>query len=127
YTYDAEGVRRSKQNDNVQGSKITYISDTLCEYSQTLAEIKGSGELNTSYTIGLELISLTRGGEEYYYISDGHGDVRIITDEDSHVKTKYRYNGYGELIETSGDIENSHMYAGECYDEESGLKNISAL
>ena len=81
YTYDAEGVRRSKENTNVQGNKITYISDTLCEYSQTLAEINGSGELNTSYTIGLELISLTRGGEEYYYISDGHGDVRIITDE----------------------------------------------
>ena len=64
YTYDAEGVRRSKQNDNVQGSKITYISDTLCEYSQTLAEINAAGELNTAYTIGLELISLTRGGEE---------------------------------------------------------------
>ena len=37
------------------------------------------------------------------------------------------YSGYGELIETPGDIENSHMYAGECYDEESELKNISAL
>ena len=98
----------------------------MCEYSQTLAELNGSGELNTSYTIGLELISLTRGGEEYYYISDGRGDVRFITDEDSHVKTKYRYSGYGELIETSGDIENSHMYAGECYDEESGLYYLRA-
>ena len=126
YTYDAECVRRSKQNDNVQGSKITYISDTLCEYSQTLAELNSSDELCTSYTIGLEIISLTRGEEEYYYISDGHGDVRIITDEDGHVKTKYRYNGYGELIETSGDIENSHMYTGECYDEESGLYYLRA-
>ena len=98
----------------------------MCEYSQTLAEINGSGELDTSYTIGLELISLTRGGEEYYYISDGHGDVRIITDEEGHIKIKYRYSGYGELIETSGDIENSHMYAGECYDEESGLYYLRA-
>ncbi|MBQ9232504.1 MAG: RHS repeat-associated core domain-containing protein [Lachnospiraceae bacterium] len=71
-------------------------------------------------------MSLTRGGEEYFYISDGHGDVRIITDEDGHVKTKYRYSGYGELIETSGDIENSRMYAGECYDEESGLYYLRA-
>ncbi|SEF64099.1 RHS repeat-associated core domain-containing protein [Eubacterium ruminantium] len=86
YTYDAEGVRRSKTcissdsstnstcenntdtgventsnsgKSSVQGSSGTtlYISDALTEFSQTLAETDEAGRVKKNYTIGFELIS----------------------------------------------------------------------
>ncbi|MBR6402506.1 MAG: glycohydrolase toxin TNT-related protein [Eubacterium sp.] len=125
YAYDAEGVRRSKTNNSAKET-ILFVTDTNCEYSTTLAETDKNGKLNRGYITAGEIISMDFSNQNIYYISDGHGDVRILTDENSAEKATYKYNAYGELLEKTGTIDNSYLYAGEYLDAETGLYYLRA-
>jgi len=100
YTYDAEGVRRSKVNGD---DTIYYISDTTGSLSYTLAETDKSGEVIATYNRADVLISQVREEVTSYYLFDGHGDVRALNNEEGRITDKYRYNAYGELVERSGE------------------------
>ncbi len=123
YSYDAEGVRRSKVNDE---ETIYYVSDTTGSLSYTLAETDAEGKAIASYTRADVLISQARGEESSYYLFDGHGDVRGLLDVEGNVTDTYRYNAYGELLERSGDTENHYLYTGEYYDGTSNLYYLRA-
>ncbi|MDD6072554.1 MAG: hypothetical protein PUC12_17350, partial [Clostridiales bacterium] len=123
YTYDAEGVRRSKTNS---GGAVYFVSDTTGSLSQTLAETDADGNLAAAYTRADTLISQTRGDKTSYYLYDGHGDVRALINEEGRISDKYRYNAYGELLEQSGDTENHYLYTGEYYDGTSNLYYLRA-
>ena len=102
------------------------MTDTNCDYSTTLAETDINGKLNRGYVTAGEIISMDFSGQNIYYICDGHGDVRILTDQNCSEKAAYRYNAYGELIEKTGYIENNYLYAGEYLDAETGLYYLRA-
>ena len=125
YTYDAEGVRRSKTN-NVAKNTTLYVTDTNCDYSTTLAETDTNGKLNRGYISAGEIISMNFSNQSIYYICDGHGDVRILTDENGIEKSTYRYNAYGEIIEKKDTFDNGYLYAGEYLDSETGLYYLRA-
>ena len=123
YTYDAEGVRRTKEN----GTKtIYYVSDTTGSLSYTLAETDEVGETLAAYTRADTLISQIRGEESSYYLYDGHGDVRGLLDTEGTITDTYRYNAYGELLEQTGNTENHYRYTGEYYDSTSNLYYLRA-
>ena len=123
YTYDAEGVRRTKEN----GTKtIYYVSDTTGSLSYTLAETDEVGETLAAYTRADTLISQIRGEERSYYLYDGHGDVRGLLDTEGTITDTYRYNAYGELLEQTGNTENHYRYTGEYYDSTSNLYYLRA-
>ena len=123
YTYDAEGVRRSKSNAE---ETIFFVSDTTGSLSQTLAETDGRGNVKAEYTRADSLIAQVRAGEVSYYLYDGHGDVRALLNEAGRITDKYRYNAYGELLEKEGDTENHYLYTGEYYDGTSNLYYLRA-
>ncbi len=62
----------------------------------------------------------------FYYLYDGHGDVRALLNEAGRITDKYRYNAYGELIEKTGDTENHYLYTREYYDGTSNLYYLRA-
>ena len=64
YTYDAEGVRRSKKNDV---EDIVFVSDTTGSLSYTLAEFDSEDNFLTAYTRADTLISQMRmlSGQRY--------------------------------------------------------------
>ena len=131
YTYDAEGVRRSKTSYNESGSKTTlYVSDTFTDYAQTLAETDEAGVIKISYTIGFELINSTRFNQsadtDLYYILDGHSDVRLLLDESATVKSSFRYSAYGEMLGFIGVVTDGYYYTGEYMDSETGLYYLRA-
>lgn len=123
YTYDAEGVRRSKTTGT---DSIYFVSDTRGELSQTLAETDGRGNVKAEYTRADSLTAQVRAGEVSYYLYDGHGDVRALLNEAGKITDQYRYNAYGELLEKEGDTENHYLYTGEYYDGTSNLYYLRA-
>ena len=60
------------------------------------------------------------------YLSDGHGDVRYLTDETGNITDYYRYTAYGELAQKVGTTQNPYLYCGEYYDEGTGLYYLRA-
>ncbi len=127
YSYDAEGVRRSKTaSEGEEEKEILFISDTSGELSRTLAETDEEGELLASYGWGDTLLSQTREGKTSTYLYDGQGNVRGLLDEKGNLTDTYAYNAYGELTEKTGETENHFLYTGEYYDGVSGLYYLRA-
>ena len=124
YGYDAEGVRVFKESDGV---KTTYVVDKSETYTQVLAERKSTGEI-FYYTRGTGLNSRTEKttGEKTFYLSDGHGNVRTLTDTTGNVTDCYSYNAYGVLLTKEGNTENSYLYCGEQMDNATGLYYLRA-
>ena len=67
-----------------------------------------------------------------YYLKNSHGDVIGQMDENGNLLTSYAYNAFGEQISVVAifgeqkSITNRFLYAGEQYDETSGLYYLRA-
>jgi RHS repeat-associated protein len=80
-----------------------------------------------SYVLaGLEIVSQYRAGETSYYLHDGQGSVRALTDPAGAVTDRYTYAAFGELVEQEGATENPYRYTAQQYDEEAGLYSLRA-
>lgn len=73
---------------------------------------------------GLGLISANRGGEESFYINDGHSGVRFLSNENGAVTDSYDYDGYGNLISSTGSTENNYLYRSEQFDPNLGMQYL---
>ena len=124
YTYDYEGNRTSKAT-TTSGGNVEYIQ-YLNDNSSLTNVIVEIGSENVYYTVGADLISQEVDGEVYVYLYDGHGTVRALADEDGKVTDTYSYDAFGNLIDSTGDTENSYLYCGEQYDETTGLYYLRA-
>ena len=123
YLYDWAGTRTAKITDGVL---TYYLVDTGGVLSQVLAELDHTGALITHYTRGAELISLSRPGEKYYYLHDGHGSVRALSDADGQVTDTYIYDAFGNLLSKTGTTANDFLYTGEQYDINTGFYYLRA-
>ncbi len=159
--YDGDGNRIAKTVTDGFGSRTTaYLVDDRnpSGYAQVLAELgtwnlePGTGALSRVYTYGLDLInedqihSSVTG--DYWAVSfygyDGHGNVRLLTDEGGNITDTYDYDAFGTLIEqkvwdpafmslvpVSPDnqeliTDNHYLYTGEQFDPDLGLYFLRA-
>ena len=76
YTYDVEGNRLTKTTN---GKLTKYIVDSN-GLSQVLAELDSNNKVVAEYTHGAEIVSQTRNDIKHYYLFDGNGNVRMLTD-----------------------------------------------
>ncbi len=74
----------------------------------------------------MELISLERTDEVRYYLYDGHGNVRHLTDNNGAVTDTYDYDAFGNITEKTGETENSYLYCGEQFDANTGFYYLRA-
>jgi RHS repeat-associated protein len=123
YTYDYAGNRISKTTDS---EHTKYLLDTNGSLTQVIAELDLYGNVKAYYTRGDELISQDREGEISYYIYDGHGNVRFLTNASGHVTDSYDYDAFGNLLNRTGDTENNYLYCGEQFDSTTGLYYLRA-
>ena len=67
------------------------------------------------------------GTEEitYEYMYNAHGDVVTLL-TDGEVVATYYYDSFGNILDQTGEVSNSILYAGYQYDEETGLYYINA-
>jgi RHS repeat-associated protein len=123
YGYDYSGNRISKTTET---GTTGYIVDTNAGLPYVLAETDSDNEVVTYYSVGDELVSLSRADETRYYFFDGHGDTRLLADEDGVITDTYDYDSFGNLTAKTGTTENDFLYTGEQYNENTGLYYLRA-
>ena len=153
YGYDAEGVRIWKETSE---NRTIYTVDKSLTYTQVLLELKTSDDEQQEsteeyyYTRGNRLICRNicndksynvektdtenvgienNAGEEnakVYYLYDGHGNVRTLTDKDGKTTDTYTYTAYGVLLTETGSTDNDYLYCGEQRDSLTGLYYLRA-
>ena len=122
YTYDVEGNRLTKTTN---GKLTKYIVDSN-GLSQVLAELDENGSVTAEYTHGAEIVSQSRNGIKHYYLFDGNGNIRMLTDVEGAVTDTYDYDSYGIATASTGLTVNSYRYCGEYQDETTGLYYLRA-
>jgi RHS repeat-associated protein len=119
-TYDGDGNRVSK---TVGGVTTYYLVDDVnpSGYEQVLEEYCGS-TLTNVYNYGLGLISQRQPSmSTNYFISDGHGSTRMLTDNGGTVVNVLVYDAYGNLIASNGVLQTGYLYSGQQFDSDLGL------
>jgi RHS repeat-associated protein len=155
YSYDANGIRRSQQISDANGSSRTeFLVDPNQAYAQVLEEWDANGNplgnatLSNVYVYGDDLISQTLlAGDQisatsiYHY--DGLGTTRALsaynvdasgTPQAGHgaITDRYAYTAFGESDpagssgNTSGNTDNNYRYTGEQLDPNLGFYYLRA-
>ncbi|WP_018016108.1 choice-of-anchor A family protein [Teredinibacter turnerae] len=111
YTYNHNGIRTSK----TQGGVATqYIVDANRDYAQVLLETGDTQDV--FYTYGHDLISQLRENTPSFYIYDGLGSTRALSDSVGAISDTYDYEVFGELLNQTGATENDYLFTGEQFD-----------
>jgi len=68
-------------------------------YGDVMLEIDGNGVTQASYVLGDdEILAQTRGGAVSYYLDDGQGNVRLLTDANGAITDSYSYDAFGNAL-----------------------------
>ena len=125
YGYDFDGNRVTR---TMGATEVNYLVDknNLTGLPQVLEEHDDSGNLLASYDYGTDLFSTSRAGVNSFYHNDLHGSTRLLTDDAEAVTDRYGYEGYGNLVSSSGSTTNDYLYTGEQFDPDAGLYYLRA-
>ena len=118
-TYNAEGYRTGK---DVGGEKTHY----LYENDKVVLEVYENGSQRAWNIYGTNLLVRVADTEEYRYLYNGHADVTALITREGTIAATYYYDAFGNIQESTGNVDNSILYAGYQYDEETGLYYINA-
>ena len=116
YTYNDQGIRTSS---TVDGVEMRYLLDEGIA-ANVWEEYSPNGTVQASYVYGYDLISQVRSGVSSFYLVDGLGSTRLLTDGQGQVVNAYGYEAFGETVSHSGTATNAYQYAGEQFDGETG-------
>lgn len=116
YEYNENGIRVSS---TINGVKTSYLLDANRDYAQVLEEYDNSGT-QVSYVYGHDLISQSRNGAKSFYLYDGLGSTKALTDASGVVTDRYIYDAYGNVLSSIGTTQNSYLYTGEQFDAGAG-------
>jgi RHS repeat-associated protein len=89
-----------------------------------ILEYDGTNTLQASYTHGPgidEPLIMERGGQSFFYHTDGLGSITDLTDSTGAVIQSYVYDSFGNVINQTGSVVNTYTYTGRELDSESGL------
>ena len=116
YRYNDQGIRVSS---TVDGVETRYLLDEGIT-ANVWEEYSPNGTVQASYVYGYDLISQRRSGNSSFYLVDGLGSTRLLTDAQGQVLNSYGYEAFGETVSQSGMATNAYQYAGEQFDGETG-------
>jgi RHS repeat-associated protein len=129
--YDAFGNRVGK---TVNGVTTWYLveDDVNPTGLPQVMEEKVGGAVQRVYTYGLQRISENLFFENQnqwipsFYVYDGAGSVRQLTDSNGNVTHEYEYDAYGNSFTKQGATPNNYLYRGEQFDSDLGLYYLRA-
>ena len=117
FTYGGDGNRVSK---TISGATNNYIFDP--NLSLPLLLVETTGGQNTLYLYGADLIArVAPDGTATYYHHDGLGSARLLSNASGQNVATYTYDAFGVLRSATGSVTNSFRFAGEQFDDETGL------
>ncbi|MEW6183310.1 MAG: RHS repeat-associated core domain-containing protein [Bacillota bacterium] len=123
FKYRPDGLRYEK---NSSGTTVQYHYNLD---GKVVAESDGSGNITAYYIWGPDRVLAKKDantGQYYYYICNGHGDIVQLVDQSGNVVNSYEYDEWGNITSRTEGISNPFKYAGEIYDQETGLYYLRA-
>jgi len=126
--YDAFGNRVAKTVNGVTTQYLVEDDVNPTGYPQVVEELTG-GAVTRQYTYGLQRISenlspaVTGNSTRTpsFYVYDGGGSVRNLTNSAGAITDEYEYDAYGNSFTKQGTTPNNYLYRGEQYDPDLGL------
>ena len=119
YGYDGAGRRISKESNGVL---TNYINDVRSQLTQVAFKTNASNQMCALYTYGLSRLAEVAPTGEHFYLNDyPDRNVIALVDSSQKVVTKYQYGSFGCTQKSLPGTANDFLYAGEAYEEESGL------
>jgi RHS repeat-associated protein len=114
YSYDADGNRLSTTTST---GTTNYLVDPSTQFSTIAEERDSNGNLIAQYNYADDLISMTRSATTWYYVFDGHGSTRALTDGSGIVSDRWSYDAFGNImIPNSGSTPNDFLFNGQQFD-----------
>jgi RHS repeat-associated protein len=127
--YDAFGNRVSKTVNGVSTKYLVEDDVNPTGLPQVLEETV-NGVVQRTYTYGLQRISesqmLNGSWTTSFYVYDGAGSVRQLTNSAGVVTDEYEYDAYGNSFTKQGTTPNNYLYRGEQFDSDLGLYYLRA-
>ncbi len=125
FKYDGVGNRLEKTTGT---STTKYINDISVGLTRVLAETNVANTIQNYYTYGLDLISQGQSSStgRVYPLSDGVGNVRIVTNSSGAVVGSYDYDAFGNLRGGTGTAATNYRFSGEQLDPESSFYFLRA-
>ena len=65
-------------------------------------------------------------GNSYYYLNNAHGDVTALINSTGDIVNSYKYDAFGNTVESVENIQNRFRYAGEQFDPVTGQYYLRA-
>jgi RHS repeat-associated protein len=127
--YDAFGNRVAK---TVNGVTTWYLveDDVNPTGLPQVMEEKVGGAVERVYTYGLQRISQYQFFDNQwtasFYVYDGAGSVRQLTNSSGTPTDEYEYDAYGNSFTKQGTTPNNYLYRGEQFDSDLGLYYLRA-
>jgi RHS repeat-associated protein len=93
-------------------------------YESTTGSTALNYEQSHTFTYGLELVNEARSyvvngqsaNSMIYFVYDGHGSARALTDTTGAVTDTYDYDAFGNLTHSTGTTYNNYLFAAEQFD-----------
>jgi RHS repeat-associated protein len=121
YSYNINGIRTAKTE---AGITTTYVIDENTDYAQVLVESNGTDSV--VYTFGDDLLSQDRNNAFSFYLYDGLGSTRGLSNSSGAVTDTYNYEAFGELLNSTGSTANDFRFTGEQLDDDLGQYYLRA-
>jgi RHS repeat-associated protein len=121
FAYDGVGRRVSR---TASGATTTFLFD-----NRLITTEKQGAALVAHYTFGRDRVSRDDGTNFLYYLVDGLGSTRQLTDANEAVAASYLFEGFGILLAQSGSAANAYKFAGAWSyrdDGDAGLLHVGA-
>ncbi|MCB0200866.1 MAG: right-handed parallel beta-helix repeat-containing protein, partial [Anaerolineae bacterium] len=117
FDYNGDGVRLGKA---VNGVPTSYVQDMAAPLPVVLSETT-AGQTVT-YVYGLDLLySVDVAGDGSYYLANGLGSTKAMTNDAGQLTDAYSYDAFGAIRNNTGPPEQSITFTGEQLDAELGL------
>ena len=107
FEYDGEGLRQSKRNT---ASAVRFIYDGI----DMLQEINNiTGLTSAEYLHGTGgVLKQRQDSVDHWYLFDGLGSTRALTDSGQAVTDTYSYEAFGNILASTGSSVNPYRYVG---------------
>jgi RHS repeat-associated protein len=117
FKYDPFG-RRVYKSSSSGTSVYAYDADNLVK------EANAAGAAVVRYAQGLNIdepLAILRSGATSYYEADGLGTLTSLSNSSGTLANTYTYDGFGNLLASSGSLVNNFRYTGREFDPETSL------
>ena len=127
YTYNGDDLRVKKAVKKSDKDYMEEVTNYLYDRQHVVLETDSSGTVKARYIRGINYIArMDASGKLSYFLYNGHGDVVQTVTEAGEIENQYDYDIWGNATLTVQNYDCGIRYAGEYFDNETGMYYLRA-